>query len=108
MTTTTPDPISNNVDRVLVRQTATGFEQGIAAVAGLLTCGPVGALASWGTIRGLQGKWAPWFIMGVPSMVVINVANIALLAMIGSSIPEEKYQPNTGDTTGRSEQVYYN
>ena len=46
MTTTTPDPISNNVERVLVRQTATGFEQGIAAVAGLLTCGPIGALAS--------------------------------------------------------------
>jgi hypothetical protein len=108
MTTTTPDPISNNVDRVLVRQTATGFEQGIAAVAGLLTCGPVGALASWGTIRGLQGKWAPWFIMGVPSMVVINVANIALLAMIGGQLEVETYQPNTGDTTGRSEQVYYN
>jgi hypothetical protein len=107
MTTTTPDPISNNVERVLVRQTASGFEQGIAAVAGLLTCGPVGALASWGTIRGLQGKWTPWFIMGIPSMVVINIANIALLAMIGSSIPEETYQPNTGDTTGRSEQSYY-
>jgi len=45
--------------------------------------------------------------MGVPSMVVINIANIALLAMIGSSIPEETYQPNTGDTTGRSEQSYY-
>ena len=34
MTTNTPDPIENNVERVLVRQTATGFEQGIAAGAG--------------------------------------------------------------------------
>ncbi len=93
MTTTTPDPISNNVDRVLVRQTATGFEQGIAAVAGLLTCGPVGALASWGTIRGLQGKWAPWFIMGVPSAVVINVVNIAALGVLGSMAPESAPVP---------------
>jgi hypothetical protein len=46
--------------------------------------------------------------MGVPSMVVINVANIALLAMIGGQLEVETYQPNTGDTTGRSEQVYYN
>ena len=60
MTTTTPDPISNNVERVLVRNTASGFEQGIAATAGLLTCGPIGALASWGAIRGLQGKAGDW------------------------------------------------
>ena len=93
MTTTTPDPISNNVERVLVRQTATGFEQGIAAVAGLLTCGPVGALASWGTIRGLQGKWAPWFIIGVPSAVVINVVNIAALGVLGSMVPESAPTP---------------
>ena len=93
MTTTTPDPISNNVERVLVRNTATGFEQGIAAVAGLLTCGPIGALASWGTIRGLQGKWAPWFIVGVPSVVVINVVNIAALGVLGSMAPESTPTP---------------
>jgi hypothetical protein len=93
MTTTTPDPISNNVERVLVRNTASGFEQGIAAVAGLLTCGPVGALASWGTIRGLQGKWAPWFIIGVPSAVVINVVNIAALGVLGSMVPESAPTP---------------
>ena len=52
-----PDPIDAYQSRVLVRQTASGFEQGIAAIAGLLTAGPIGALASWGTIRGLQGKW---------------------------------------------------
>ena len=84
MTTTTPDPIENNVERVLVRNTATGFEQGIAAVAGLFTCGPVGALASWGAIRGLQGKWAPWFIIGVPAAVVINIVNIGALAVLNS------------------------
>ena len=50
---------------VMVRQTASGFEQGIAATAGFFTAGPIGALASWGAIRGLQGKWAPWFVLGL-------------------------------------------
>ena len=63
MTTTTPDPITPNTERVLVRNTVTGFEQGIAATAGLFTAGPAGALASWATIRGVQGKWTPWFIL---------------------------------------------
>tara|TARA_B100001121_G_scaffold305616_1_gene323440 strand:- start:604 stop:1140 length:537 start_codon:yes stop_codon:yes gene_type:complete len=95
MTTTTPDPINNKFERVLVRSTATGFEQGIAATAGLLTCGPLGALASWGVIRGLQGKWTPWFIIGVPSAVVINVVNVAALAVIGSMGSEAPTQQDT-------------
>jgi len=108
MTTTTPDPISNNVDRVLVRSTATGFEQGIAATAGLLTCGPLGALASWGTIRGLQGKWAPWFIIGVPSAVVINVINVAALAVIGSMGTEAPKQQDVSSSLNSSGLPHYN
>ena len=92
MTTQIPDPITSNQQQVLVRNTATGFEQGIAAFAGLMTCGPVGALASWGTIRGLQGKWTPWFIIGVPSAVVINVINLTALAIIGSMGSEAPQQ----------------
>ena len=106
MTTTTPDPISNNVDRVLVRSTATGFEQGIAAVAGLLTCGPIGALASWGTIRGLQGKWAPWFIIGVPGAVVINVVNIAAFSILGSMAPEAPQQQDVSSSLNSSYSAY--
>ena len=75
----TDDPVDAN-QRVLVRQTATGFEQGIAALAGLCTAGPLGALASWGAIRGLQGKWTPWFILGIPSAVVLNAVQIAVAA----------------------------
>ena len=75
----TDDPVDAN-QRVLVRQTATGFEQGIAALAGLCTAGPLGALASWGAIRGLQGKWTPWVILGVPSAVVLNAVQIAVAA----------------------------
>lgn len=56
----------------LIRGSVTGFEQVVAALAGLLTAGPLGALASWGTIRGVQGKWAPWFVLGVPAAIAIN------------------------------------
>ena len=71
-----------------MRSTVTGFEQGIAALAGLLTAGPVGSLAAWGAIRGLQGKWAPWFILGVPAAVVINVVQLALLLLITGAAVE--------------------
>ena len=105
MTTITPDPISNNVERVLVRNTATGFEQGIAAVAGLFTAGPIGALASWGTLRGCQGKWTPWFVLGVPGAIVINVINIALLGMIAGSIPEDSYYEDQSSAVPHIEHV---
>ena len=82
------DP-TDNTQRVLVRNTVTGFEQGIAAVAGLFTGGPIAAIASWGAIRGLQGKWTPWFILGIPSCVVINLINIAILASIGITSSED-------------------
>jgi len=82
MTTTTPDPITPNTERVLVRNTVTGFEQGIAATAGLLTAGPAGALASWATIRGVQGKWTPWFILGIPASIVLNVVQLMTLGLI--------------------------
>ena len=74
----TNDPV-NDTQRVVVRQSATGFEQGIAAVAGLMTAGPLGSLAAWGALRGLQGKWTPWFILGIPAATVINIVQIAAL-----------------------------
>ena len=82
------DPTDNS-HRVLIRNTVTGFEQGIAVVAGLFTGGPIAAIASWGAIRGLQGKWTPWFILGIPSCVVINLINIAILASIGITFSED-------------------
>ena len=87
MTITTPDPITNQ-ERVLVRSTATGFEQGIAATAGLFTAGPLGSLAAWGAIRGLQGKWAPWFILGIPASVALNVVQLVIIAAIFGAAPE--------------------
>lgn len=102
MTITTPDPITNNQQQVIVRQTASGFEQGVAATAGLLTAGPIGALASWGVLRGLQGKWAPWFVLGVPSVFVINFVNLIILGMIGVAFsPEVEYE----DQSFQSEKI---
>jgi hypothetical protein len=100
----TNDPV-NDTQRVVVRQSATGFEQGIAAVAGLLTAGPIGSIAAWGALRGLQGKWAPWFIIGVPAATIINVVQIAaltphLMNQIGNlsdsqeTTQEQVYMPN--------------
>ena len=98
MTSTTPDPISNNTERVLVRNTVTGFEQGIAALTGLLTAGPIGALASWGVIRGVQGKWTPWFILGVPASITLNVIQLFVLGVIIEAT-EPSYQPQqSGDS----------
>ena len=74
------DPVSN-ANRVLVRQPATGFEQGIAGIAGLLTAGPLGALASWATIRGTQGKWTPWFVLGSVAAPVLLVGQLAVVGL---------------------------
>ena len=86
MTNQVSDPISNNVERVLVRNTATGFEQGIAATAGFLTAGPLGALASWGVIRGVQGKWTPWVILGYPAAPVLGLVQLVTLGAIGGAL----------------------
>ncbi len=87
MTNTTPDPITTQ-ERVLVRSTATGFEQGIAATAGFFTAGPLGSLAAWGALRGLQGKWAPWFILGIPASVALNVVQLLIIAAIFGTTAE--------------------
>ena len=93
MTHKTSDPVTNQ-ERVLVRSTATGFEQTIAAIAGFFTAGPLGAVASWGALRGLQGKWAPWFILGVPSAIAINIVQIVILATLMGTVDEgESYEP---------------
>ena len=106
MTNTTPDPITTQ-ERVLVRSTATGFEQGIAATAGFFTAGPVGALAAWGAIRGLQGKWAPWFILGVPATAAINVVQLLIIAALTSVLNAPEVQEPSFEATSNIEHVTY-
>jgi hypothetical protein len=78
-------PLEEGQTPTLVRDSVTGFEQGIAALAGLFTAGPLGALASWGAIRGVQGKWTPWFILGIPSAIAINAFYFGVFIMLGSA-----------------------
>ena len=107
MSNTTPDPI-DNTERVLVRSTATGFEQTIAAMAGFFTAGPLGAVASWGALRGLQGKWAPWFILGVPSAIAINIVQLVIIATVTGAFsePETKQYDPAHHSQDTAEQVY--
>lgn len=95
---TTPDPITNQ-ERVMVRQTATGFEQGIAAMAGFFTAGPLGAAASWATIRGLQGKWAPWAILGVVGAPVCVIVQAVTIGMLNSASTPSTSQPQQAQNT---------
>jgi hypothetical protein len=74
-------PTDNGDQAAVVRGEVTGFEQGIAALAGLFTAGPLGALASWAAINGVQGKWAPWFILGIPSAIAINAFYFGLFTL---------------------------
>ena len=34
------------------------------------------------TIRGVQGKWTPWFILGIPVSIVLNVVQLMTLGVI--------------------------
>lgn len=74
-------PTDSGDQATVVRGEVTGFEQGIAALAGLFTAGPLGALASWAAIKGVQGKWAPWFILGIPSAIAINLFYFGLFSL---------------------------
>jgi hypothetical protein len=78
-------PLEEGQTATLVRGSVTGFEQGITALAGLFTAGPLGALASWAAIRGVQGKWTPWFILGIPSAIAINAFYFGVFIMFGSA-----------------------
>ena len=75
-------PLENGQQVVMVRSTAPGFEQGIAALTGLCTAGPLGAIAAWGALRGLQGKWMPWALLGVPAAPILVGVQIAIGAAV--------------------------
>ena len=90
-----PDPITGE-DRVMVRQPVTGSEQGVAAFTGFFTAGPLGALLAWGAIRGLQGRWTPWFILGMPATVLVNAFYAFLLVSLGI-LSTDTYKPEPKD-----------
>ena len=105
MTVTTPDPISNNVERVLVRQTATGFELAIAAGVGFFTAGPLGSAMAYGALKGLQGKWTPWTLLGFIGAPVAVGIQVVTLGVVGAVLAPEA--PETLPEGAKAEQVVY-
>ena len=87
----------------MTRSTASGFEQGVACLAGLFTAGPLGALAAWGALRGLQGKWAPWVILGIPAAPILGF--VQLVAMGALLAPFADYEAPVEEPTP-IEQLY--
>ena len=57
---------------------------------GLFTAGPLGAVASWGTIRGTQGKWAPWAMLGCVGAPVLGILQLAVISAASNAaeVPE--------------------
>ena len=77
---------------------ASDGEQIGAAAIGLLTAGPIGALAAWGAIRMFAGKWTPWLLTGVIAIVPINVFQLAVIGgIIEATNDNEQVVPSTAE-----------
>jgi hypothetical protein len=80
---------SNNVQQpVYVQQTCTTAELSTAGMVGLLTAGPLGALASYRVLKEFQGKWGGWFIAGLVGAPLCLGIQLIALSVVGSLLPE--------------------
>ena len=79
-------------------QVASNGEQIGAAGIGLLTAGPLGALAAWGAIRMFAGKWTPWMLTGIIAVVPLNLFQFAILGGITSSLNQPPAIERTEDS----------
>ena len=61
---------------------ASNGEQIGAAIIGLFTAGPLGALAGWGAIRMFAGKWTPWLICGLVAAPVVSLIQLTALTVL--------------------------
>ena len=97
----TDSPLTNvNAEGAVLKtvSVASDGEQIGAAAIGLLTAGPIGALAAWGAIRMFAGKWTPWLIVGAISIIPINVFQLALLGgIMSASDTTEQVTPPTAE-----------
>ena len=67
-------------------QVASDGEQIAAGAIGLITAGPLGALAAWGAIRMFAGKWTPWMLVGFFAAPVLGMTQLAVLGGIGAAL----------------------
>jgi hypothetical protein len=59
----------------------TGTEQAVAGIFGFLTAGPVGYMASVATIRSTEGKWFPWFALGIVAAPILFWTQVLALGV---------------------------
>ena len=65
---------------------ASNGEQIAAGAIGLITAGPLGALAGWGAIRMFAGKWTPWLVVGFVAAPVLGIGQLAVIGSIGAAL----------------------
>ena len=85
MTNETTTNINGSGQVVKVVTVATNAEQIAAAGLGLITGGPLGALASWGCIRAFAGKWTPWMLVGTVAAPVLLLGQLVTLGVVSSA-----------------------
>ena len=73
---------------------ASDGEQIIAGGIGLITAGPLGALAAWGAIRALAGKWTPWMVLGFVASPVLLGFQLFVLGSLSQKV-ENLPRPTT-------------
>lgn len=83
---TTTQNVNADGAAVKVVGVASNGEQIAAAGIGLLTAGPLGALAGWGAIRLFAGKWTPWMITGLVAAPVLGFGQLLVLGLIGHTV----------------------
>jgi len=76
----------------------TRTEEIIAAGAGLITAGPLGAPASWFAIKKVNGKWFPWSMLGVVAAPFLVGVQIGGLAVIGDALTPSISEVNVEET----------
>lgn len=83
---------------VKVVSVASDGEQIGAGLIGLVTAGPLGALAAWGAIRMFAGKWTPWTLVGLVAAPALSLFQLTLMgAMLIpaiDSLPETQTPPS--------------
>lgn len=74
--------VNSEGQAVKVVQVATNAEQIAAAGIGLVTAGPLGAVAAWGALKAFAGKWTPWGLTGIVAAPVLGVVQLAVLGTV--------------------------
>lgn len=95
MTNPTHTPV--NAEGLVVKtvSVASDGEQIAAGAIGLVTAGPLGALAAWGAIRMFAGKWTPWMVTGFVAAPVLGFIQLVMFGALVSPFTNE--QPESND-----------